>query len=94
MRITKVIWLPDIVDKLSWKHHMTTAEVEQLLSNSPRFKFAERGRHHGEDVYVASGQTNEGRYIAAWFIYKANQEALVLSARDMGEKERKSYGKK
>ena len=94
MRISKVIWLPDIVDKLAWKHHLATWEVEQTLANSPRFKFAERGRHRGEDVYVAFGQSDEGRYLAVWFIYKTNREALVLSGRDMDDKERKTFGKK
>ncbi|MBI5029163.1 MAG: BrnT family toxin [Chloroflexi bacterium] len=94
MKIYKVIWLPDIVDKLAWKHHLATVEVEQMLANSPRFKFAERGRHRGEDVYVALGQTDEGRYIAVWFIYKPNREALILSGRDMDNKERRTYGKK
>ena len=94
MRISKVIWLPDIVDKLAWKHQLATSEVEEMLANSPRFKFAERGRHHGEDVYVALGQTEEGRYIAVWFVYKTNRDALILSGRDMDDKERKTYGKK
>ncbi|MDE3091893.1 MAG: BrnT family toxin, partial [Chloroflexota bacterium] len=69
-------------------------EVEQVLSHATRFKFAERGRHRGENVYVAFGQSETGRYLAVWFIYKTNKEALVLSAREMDEKERKSYGKK
>ena len=94
MRITNVIWLPDIVDKLAWKHRVTTVEVEHVLAHAARFKFAERGQYHGENVYVALGQTETGRYLAVWFIYKLSQEALVLSAREMDDKERKSYGKK
>ncbi len=94
MRITNVVWLPVVVEKLLWKHHLRTYEVEQVLRNKPRFRFSERGRHQGEDVYAAFGQTDEGRYAAVWFIYKATREALVLSARDLDEKERKSYGKK
>jgi len=30
----------------------------------------------------------------AGFIYKRTKEALILSARDMADKERKQYGKK
>jgi uncharacterized DUF497 family protein len=94
MQITKVIWLPSVIDKLEWKHRITTREVEECLANAPRFKFAERGKHQGENVYVAFGQTDAGRYLAVWFIYKPPQEALVLSAREMDTRERKSYGKK
>ena len=43
---------------------------------------------------MALGQTDAGRYLAVLFIYKKTKEALVLSARDMADKERKLYGKK
>lgn len=94
MRITDVLWLPEIADKLTWKHQLTTNEVEQVFANRPRFKFAEVGRQRGEDVYVAFGQTDEGRYLAVWFIAKSNHEALVLSARELDNQERKHYAKK
>lgn len=45
-------------------------------------------------MLVKDETRHEGRCLAVWFIYKTNQEALVLSAREMDEKERKSYGKK
>ncbi len=31
MRITNVIWLPGVVEKLTWKHNLRTDEVEQVL---------------------------------------------------------------
>jgi hypothetical protein len=39
MKIAGVIWLRDIVDKLLWKHNVTTFEVEEVLNNSPRYRF-------------------------------------------------------
>lgn len=33
-----------------------------------------------------------GRYLTLFFIYKPNNLALIISARDMDEKERKLYG--
>jgi uncharacterized DUF497 family protein len=48
----------------------------------------------GENVYVAQGRTLAGRYLNVFFVYKADQRALVLSARDMTPTERKRYGKK
>jgi len=41
-----------------------------------------------------NGQTHEGRYLVVFFIWKTEGEALILSARDMDEKERRSYAKK
>ena len=94
MNITGIIWLRNIVDKLAWKHNVSTDEVEELLNNSPRFRFIESGDVDGEHVYAATGQTNSGRYLVTFFIFKKTGEALIVSARDMSGKERKSYGKK
>jgi len=43
---------------------------------------------------MALGQTEASRYLIALFIHKKRKEALILSARDMAEKERKMYGRK
>ena len=59
-----------------------------------KFRFVEKGEREGEDVYMALGQTEGGRYLTVLFIHKATNEALILSARDMAEKERKLYGRK
>lgn len=40
------------------------------------------------------GQSQTGRYLAVLFIYKPMQKALILSARDMANKERKMYDRK
>lgn len=37
------------------------------------------------------GQTESGRYLIVFFIYKSTREALILSARDMDKKERRQY---
>ena len=94
MKITGVIWLRDIVDKLAVKHHVESYEVEEAINNKPKIRFVEKGQRKGEDVYLALGQSDAGRYLAVLFIYKRTKEALILSARDMAEKERKQYGKK
>ncbi|PIQ94704.1 MAG: hypothetical protein COV68_03235, partial [Nitrospirae bacterium CG11_big_fil_rev_8_21_14_0_20_41_14] len=48
----------------------------------------------GEDLYRALGQTDSGRYLTVFFIYKETHEALVISARDMTDKERKNCAKR
>lgn len=94
MNIEGIIWLRDVVDKLVLKHHVETDEVEQTFDNKPRFRLVEKGKREEENVYLALGQTNAGRYLAVLFIYKKTKEALILSARDMAKKERRQYAKK
>lgn len=94
MRIEGIIWLRNIVDKLAVKHHVEIDEVEEVLTNQPKFRFVEKGERAGENVYMALGQTDAGRYLAVLFIHKKTKEALILSARDMANKERRQYGKK
>lgn len=94
MKLEGIIWLRDVVDKLLFKHHVDTEEVEQMLSRKSRFRFVEKGKQEDEDVYMALGQTDAGRYLTVLFIYKKTKEALILSARDMAKKERRQYDKK
>jgi len=93
MKITGIIWLQKIVDKIGKKHHVTQDEVEQAFTNNPQYRLLERGKIDGEDVYSAYGQTDAGRYIITIFIRKFGKRALIISARDMDRKERKQYGK-
>ena len=94
MNIKGIIWLDQIVDKLSSKHSVEIYEVEEVFIGTPKFRFVEKGERKNEDVYLALGQTEGGRYLTILFIYKQNKEALVLSARDMANKERRMYGRK
>ena len=94
MKIEGTIWLREVVDKLAFKHQVEPDEVEQALNSKPKIRLIEKGERKGEDVYMALGQTDAGRYLAVLFIYKKTKEALVLSAREMADKERKLYGKK
>jgi hypothetical protein len=93
MKITGIIWLRDVVDKLLWKHNVTTDEVEEVFDGSPRYRFIEDGDVDGEDLYSALGRTESGRYLTVYFVRKKTEEALIVSARDMTTRERKTYGK-
>lgn len=94
MKITGFLWLDEYVNKLEDKHTVYVEEVEQLFANKPQLRHLQRGKLHGEDLYRALGQTDEGRYLVVFFIYKRGGKVLSISARDMDEKERKSYGRK
>ena len=95
MHIESIVCSERIEEKLEVKHGVLLREVRQVFLNRPRIRFAEDGHTEGEDVYAAFGQTFGGRYLSIFFIYKpVTRIALILSARDMSPKERKSYGRK
>ena len=94
MKITGIIWLREVVDKLAWKHQVTTEEVEEALAMARRFRFIETGDVEGEDLYATMSQTAAGRYLIIYFVYKTTKEALIISAREMTRKEKRTYAKK
>jgi hypothetical protein len=91
LKITDLIWLIDIVDKLERKHGVTKREVFEIFANKPHIRFVEKGHYPDENVYAALGQTESGRYLIVYFVFKQNKRALIISSRDMTEKERRNY---
>lgn len=94
MKIVECLWKDQFVEKLAQKHQVSVDEVEEVFRNAPRYGFIAKGRGEGENVYRALGQTDAGRYLAVFFVYKRGRLAMPISARDMDTKERRSYGKK
>ena len=95
MQIDYIVCPENIKDKLESKHRVTVQEARQVLLSKPRIRFAEKGYTEGEDVYGAFGQTFGGRYLAVFFVYKpTTKTAIIISARNMSAKERKTYGRK
>jgi len=91
----EIIWFDDIVDKLAWKHHVVPAEVEDVLvSRTTLHLHNQKGKIEGEDVYNALGKTEAGRYLSVFYIRKLGTRALIITARDMNQMERRRYGKK
>ena len=91
MEIFDLIFLDTIVEKLDRKHNVQEHEVSEVFNNSPIIRFAEKGTRKNENVYAALGQTDSGRYLIVYFIYKQDKNALILSARDMDNAERRRY---
>ena len=65
--------------------------MEEVFFNRPYFRFVESESRAGEDVYAALGRTDAGRYLIVLFINKPARVALIVSARDMDRRERRSY---
>lgn len=91
MYIIDIIWLPQVIDKLDWKHNVIPEEVDEILFDNPLYRKVQKGHIPGEDLYAALGQTKAGRFLIVFFIYKATREALILSVRDMNKRERRQY---
>ena len=90
LEITRIVWLEDIVEKLRWKHNIEESEV---LENHPRFVRKEAGFVPGEDVYAAFGRTNLDRPLSVFFVYTRDKRAIIVSARDMTEREARRYAR-
>ncbi len=93
MKITSIIWLPEVIEKLEAKHGVTVEEIEEVFELGAAYRRGPRGKRRGENLYQAYGQTEAGRYLFIVFIYKLDRRALILSARDMTDKERRLYRK-
>ena len=94
MKISGIIWLEEIIEKIERKHRVRQDEVREILKSSSHFRFVEKGHRRGENVYSALGQTRAGRYLIVFFVRKRTQHALVVSARDMTASERRRYEKR
>ncbi len=91
MKILGLIWISEIENKVYTKHKVTKAEVEEIFVSNPQFRFIEKGIRTNENLYVALGKTNSGRYLTVFFIYKLSKEALIVTVREMTFKERRFY---
>lgn len=38
MQVVDIIWLPQILDKLAWKHQVFPEEVEEILFDNPLYR--------------------------------------------------------
>jgi uncharacterized DUF497 family protein len=94
MKITGIIWLDSVVDKIEAKHGVSREEVYQVIQSRGMFRFVEKGHRRGENVYAAFGQTEAGRYLIVFFIHKPDHRILIVTARDMSFAERRQNEKK
>ena len=93
MNLYTVIWKDQFVEKLAAKHGVEIDKVEQVLFSNPLVRLSGKGHTKGENLYVAYGQTGNGRYLIIFFVLKPHAAALPISARDMTQTERKYYDK-
>jgi len=93
LKISGIVWIEEIIDKLERKHNVQQDEVRQVLGSNPHFRFVETGHRPGENVYAAMGRTDAGRYLIVFFVLKKDKRAIIVSARTMTDAEKKRYEK-
>lgn len=92
MRVDLIIWKDKFVKKIETKHHVSINEVEEILYGKKKVYRVLKGDVKGEDIYLALGKTNSGRYLSIFFILKKDKHTVLpISARDMDNKERRRY---
>ena len=75
----------------NWARHQVTAEEsEQVFFNQPLLLFASSGRSPTEKRYYVLGRTDAGRRLFV-VLTARNNLIRVISARDMGRRERRRY---
>jgi len=94
LRITRFIWLEQFVEKMARKHNVDPEEVEEVFATSPRYRFVEKEHIPGENMYAAIRQTEAGRYLIAFFHSQEDGCALIISARNMDDAEKKLHRRK
>lgn len=93
MEIREILWIEPFAEKNETRHHVTGEEAQEVFDSNPHIRFMELGNRDGEDAYAAFGRSDAGRYLVVYFIWKLNRDALVVSARDMDQTERRYYEK-
>lgn len=68
MKIKRVIWYLKFIKKIKSKHRVEIGEAEEALQNRKRIRRIKRGHVKGENIYLALGRTDTGRYLAVFFI--------------------------
>jgi hypothetical protein len=43
LKIKSLVWLDEVIEKLSQKHNVRPHEVKEILESGPHFRFVEKG---------------------------------------------------
>ena len=94
ININEILWKDVFANKIKKKHQVTQSDVEKILYGKKKVLRVARGKIKDEDIYLALGKTDAGRYLSVFFILKKENKVLPISARDMDAKERRRYERK
>jgi len=84
-------WDQNNIEKIWAKHKVSPFECEQVFFNEPLVVQDDVKHSQDETRYYILGQTDKKRLLFVVFTVRKNL-IRVISARDMGKKERQVYG--
>lgn len=84
MNIYELVIEPDREDHIA-RHHVSVAEVEEVVFGTPFIRKARQGRYH------IIGQTDAGRYLAVFVAPRDLGVYGLVTARDADDAERRAY---
>jgi len=90
VQISQLVWNEDILEHIA-RHNVTSGEVEEVCFGSPLILKSKKAAKGPNPIYYALGQTESGRYLFITFISFKHGRAMVITARDMDQTERKYY---
>ncbi|MDO9534833.1 MAG: hypothetical protein Q7J85_05760 [Bacillota bacterium] len=90
MQISQLIWNENIIEHLA-RHNVLTEEVEEVCFDQPLIVKSKQTVKGVNQAYYALGQTVAGRYLFIMIVYFKQGRAMVVTARDMDQAERKYY---
>lgn len=74
------------------KHQVTNREAEEVFVNQPNHNTPDLTHSQNEARFTLLGKTNQKRLLTVIYTIR-NNRARIISARDMGRKERAFYEK-
>lgn len=86
LHVEDLIWDERNIEHIA-RHGVTINQVEEVCYSNALFK---RGRNQ---ILEAYGQTEDGRYLVAFLARRGKGAYYVVTARDMNDRERKTYRK-
>lgn len=78
----------EVLEKIETKHGVSWNEIEELFQGKIKLYRTHRGDQYGESRYLALGRSRGGRYLAVFFVGIPPDQAKVITARDMDQKEK------
>jgi uncharacterized protein len=91
VKIIACTWPEGVAQHIRQQHNIDPDEVDEVFVSRPHFRCVEESHRVGEKVHAALGQTEAGRYLVVFFTHSQDEQARILSARDMRRAERKMY---
>ncbi|MFA6093402.1 MAG: BrnT family toxin [Elusimicrobiota bacterium] len=86
MRLSEIVWVREIAEKVQRKHGLTPEEVEEAC-----FASGTHIRKTRDDRYALLGCTDAGRRIFVVFQKLGHGRVILITARDMTDTEQRLY---